>query len=128
MIGRNSGRGRVARTCFLGPRLSLVHRGRAADLKNRSALRLLNSKDLRVEFLQSSAKDADSLLGFMNRTKYGGSSPQRPAQNDSLSDGESKRLTLRVSAEEPQAVLSLAKEESRMAWKITVPDPSRSLP
>jgi len=49
MIGRNSGRGRVARTCFLGPRLSLVHRGRAADLKNRSALRLLNSKDLRVE-------------------------------------------------------------------------------
>ncbi|MGA2987495.1 MAG: hypothetical protein ABSG32_27200, partial [Terriglobia bacterium] len=28
----------VARTCFLGPRLFLVHRGRAADLKNRSAL------------------------------------------------------------------------------------------
>ena len=35
MIGGNSGRGRVARTCFLGPRLFLFHRGRAADLKNR---------------------------------------------------------------------------------------------
>jgi hypothetical protein len=43
MIGRNSGRGRVARIFFLGPRLFLVHRGRAADLKNRSALRLLKS-------------------------------------------------------------------------------------
>jgi len=31
----------AARTCFLGPRLSLVNPGRAADLKNRSALLLL---------------------------------------------------------------------------------------
>ena len=53
-MGRNSGRGRVAQTCFLGTRLFLVHRGRAADLKDRSALRLLNTKDLRVEFLQRS--------------------------------------------------------------------------
>ncbi|MGA2987521.1 MAG: hypothetical protein ABSG32_27335, partial [Terriglobia bacterium] len=29
--------------------------GKAADLKNRSALRLLNSKDLRVEFRQRSS-------------------------------------------------------------------------
>ena len=34
-------RGKVARTCFLGPRLFLDHRGRTADLKTRSALPLL---------------------------------------------------------------------------------------
>ena len=44
-------------SCFLGPRLFLGHWGRAADLKNRSALHLLNSKDLRVEFLESAAKN-----------------------------------------------------------------------
>jgi len=31
----------VARTCSVGPRLSLAQRGRAADLQNRSALQLL---------------------------------------------------------------------------------------
>jgi hypothetical protein len=36
----------------------------------------------------------------MNRANYGGSSPQAGAQNDSLSNGESKRLTRRVSAKE----------------------------
>ncbi|MGA2985337.1 MAG: hypothetical protein ABSG32_16110, partial [Terriglobia bacterium] len=50
--------------CFLGPRLFLVHRGRAADLKNRSALRLLNSKDLRVEFLQRSNGDEESRIAL----------------------------------------------------------------
>jgi hypothetical protein len=40
MNGRN-----VARTCSLGPRLFLTHRGRGADLKSRAALHLLNSFD-----------------------------------------------------------------------------------
>ena len=57
---------------LLGPRLFLVRRGRAADLKDSSALRLLNSKDLRVEFLQSAAKNLD-LSGFM--AKRDSSSP-----------------------------------------------------
>jgi hypothetical protein len=55
---------RKGSACFRGPRLSLGHRGRAADLKNRSALHVLNLKDLRVEFLQRSSGDEESRIAL----------------------------------------------------------------
>ena len=38
----------------------------------------------------SAAKDPGSLRGLANRVNYGGSSPQKRAQNDSASYAESK--------------------------------------
>jgi hypothetical protein len=57
---------RVARTCCLGPRPFLVHRGRAADLKNRSALHLLNSK-----VAGSRHKATRPAVVLSNATSYG---------------------------------------------------------
>ena len=74
---------------LLGPRLFLVRRGRAADLKDSSALRLLNSKDLRVEFLQSSRRrrrishGLENTQGEILRVVY----PERAGRDPSLRSG-----------------------------------------
>ena len=61
--GAKGGR-RVARTCFLGPRLFLVHRGRAADLKNRSALHLLKKNYPRPKIRPQTITSAPRAYSF----------------------------------------------------------------